>query len=232
MNHETPSHVSNWFAQNPGAFATLASACVAASVAFLVAVLTQFVTSRRDQIKFLTGKLEELYLLFNKSAEDNVTRFEGVDKWFHGILPEKRDIEKIDDLYGLNHNKRIIMLIRLYFPNLSFLHQQLFHTQRNLNDLYYSLFNGDAPSFEKFIQASGKLAHFLRLIEGEIIANRKKLTRDYWFFCRYKKTSHRDLEYVHNPPPGSPSTRAQQDVAANDRPAGATQGLGESVSDH
>lgn len=204
-------HLLDWLTQNPGAFATLASACVAASIAFLVAVLTQFVTSKRDQSKFLTSKLEELYLLFNKSSEDNITRFDAIDKWFHGHPDERFDIEKINDLYGLNHNKRIIMLIRLYFPQLSFLHQQLFHAQRDLNKLFYSIFEGAPAPFEEFLRASGVLGHYLRLLEDEIIKNRKSLTHDYWFFHRYKNTNSQDLEYIHNPPPGSPSTRSERD---------------------
>ncbi|MFD0894395.1 hypothetical protein KBB96_07025 [Luteolibacter ambystomatis] len=202
--------LSDSFSANPSTLVPLAAAGVAASVAFLVGVLTQFATSKREQTKLLIAKLEELYLLLNKSAQDNVARFDAVDKWFHGKPDEKFEIQKIDDLYGLNHNKKIIMFIRLYFPQLSFLHQQLFHAQQDLNSLCYSLLAGQPARFESFKVAVGRIGHFLRLIESEIISNRKKLTSDYWILCRYKGTPQTELEYVHNPPPGPVSTRSDQ----------------------
>src|SRR4051812_19427839 len=121
----------DWMTKNPSAFASLTSAVIAASVAFIVFAITQYLTGKRDRTRFLTPKLEELYLLLNSVSEDNAKFFKLLYLCLEGDESARQEFNSVGDLdlYGHKTAKRIIMYIRLYFPKLSRIHQLLFASQ-------------------------------------------------------------------------------------------------------
>lgn len=63
-------------------------------------------------------------------------------------------IATLDDLevYGHRTAKKIIMYIRLYFPDLSEIHQKLFAAQRELNQNIYRLCSNEPPDYDEIFQ--------------------------------------------------------------------------------
>lgn len=207
--------VLNWLTANPSAAASIVSAIIAASVAMLVFTITQFLTRRRDRTQFLMPKLEELYLLLNKVAEDNVKFFRLIYLAIEGDEEAIREISTTEelDLYGDRTAKRIILHIRLYFPRLARMHQMLFHQQRQLNGLIFQLHGDTPPDFKAVMIACGLISHFLRLLEGEIIANRDYLLHDHLFPKRYRPATEEEIAAVPPRPEGpvmSPRHRPQR----------------------
>lgn len=197
--------ILNWITANPSAFASLISAVIAASVALFVFAVTQFLTHKKGRTQFLTPKLEELYLLLNETAENNVTFFKLIYLCLEGDVHARQRIQAMDDLdlYGHRTAKRIIMYIRLYFPRLSWIHQLLFAAQRDLNQLMFDLHSETPPELSDVLTASGKVGHLLRLMEEEIITNRDQLLADHILPKRYRKTTQAALE-AETPPPAGP----------------------------
>jgi hypothetical protein len=193
-----------WFAANPSAFASLTSAVIAASVALFVFAITQFVTHKRARTQFLAPKLEELYLLLNELSEQNAEQSKVL--YLCAALDEeaKKQLYAMNDLdlYGLRRAKKIVMYIRLYFPRLSRIHQHLFAAEREFNNLKFEMFSEAAPTLEELIDAGGWVAHFLRLMEQEIIKNRDYLLWDKFFPKRYSETTAKEMEEMVGPPPG------------------------------
>ena len=190
--------------RNPSAFLSLISAVIAASAALLVFAVTQFLTHKRERVQFLTPKLEELYLLLNKVAEDNTRFFKLAYLSLEGNADARSAIASMDDieLYGHATAKRIIMYIRLYFPRLSRVHQLLFAAQRELNELLFQLHSKTPPDLADVVNASGQVAHFLRLMEEEIIRNRDHLLGDHFLPKRYTETTQDAIKAVVPPPKG------------------------------
>jgi hypothetical protein len=153
----------------------------------------------------LTTKLEELYLLLNKVAEDNTRFFKLSYLSAEGNAHARQEIGSTDelDLYGHRIAKRIIMYIRLYFPRLSGIHQLLFAAQRDLNQLIFQIHSTTPPRPADIVSASGRVGHFLRLMEEEIIRNRDHLLGDRFLPKRYKKTMP-DAIKGEIPPPNGP----------------------------
>jgi hypothetical protein len=86
-----------------------------------------------------------------------------------GNINAQEELNTMDelDLYGHRKAKKIIMCIRLYFPQMSQIHQMLFAAQRDLNN-HIAALNSDAhPDLSDIITASGRIGHFLRLMEAE-----------------------------------------------------------------
>jgi hypothetical protein len=192
----------NWLKTNPGATASLASALVAASVALIVFALTQFIVRRREQTRLLTSKLEELYLVLNQVAEDNAKFCKLVLLSVSGDKGAMQQTIATDDseIYGHRSAQRIIMYIRLYFPQLSRIHQLLFSAQSRLNILIFALHTQAPPSFEEVLAAGGYVGHFIRLMEQEIISNRDALLKD-GYLRRYKYTTQQQIDAEIPPPP-------------------------------
>jgi hypothetical protein len=199
------TNILNWITRNPSAVAPLASAVIAASVALLVFAITQFLTHKRERTQFLTPKLEELYLLLNKVAEDNTRFFKLIYLSLEGSPDARHEIGSIDDLdlYGHSTAKRMIMYIRLYFPRLSRIHQLLFAAQRDLNQFVFQLHSETPPDLVNVVNASGRVGHFLRLMEEEIISNRDHLLGDYFIPRLYRDTT-QDAIKAEIPPPDGP----------------------------
>ena len=84
----------NWLSGNPSAAASV----IAASVALLVFTFGQFLTGRRDRTQFLMPKLEELYLLLNNVAEDNVKLFRLIYLALDGDHEAIREISTMEEV--------------------------------------------------------------------------------------------------------------------------------------
>jgi hypothetical protein len=194
----------DWISKEPAAFASLSSAVIAASVALIVFAITQYLTGKRDRTRFLMPKLEELYLLLNSVSEDNANFFKIIYLCLEGNQSARQKLNSMNelDLYGHKTAKRIIMYIRLYFPWLSQIHQLLFAAQRDLNDLVFEMHSNEPPDFETIQHASGRVGHFLRLMEQEIIRNRDHLLGDHVLPKRYAHTSQNDIGAESLPPNG------------------------------
>ncbi|WP_162488482.1 hypothetical protein [Azospirillum lipoferum] len=164
---------------NPSVFATLMSAIIAASVAIIVFALTQFITNRRERSKLLTQKLEELYILVNEVFEKNADRCERYkaaslgDEDALGYFIKTHSTE----VYGHSRAKKIIMYIRLYFPELTYVHQHAFKAEAKVNHALYKIHTGSMESFDKIFELSGAFGQLMRLMEKEIIENYAKLVR-------------------------------------------------------
>ncbi len=198
------SELLKWISDNPGAFASLASAAIAASIAVIVFALTQFLARKRERAQFLTPKLEALYGLLNEVSQSNATictlAFQAADG-DQGALAKLDGMDHID-LYGHRHAKSIVMYIRLYFPNLSRIHQLLFASQRELNALLWGLRSRTPPNIESLVEAGGQVGHFLRLMEQEIVNNRDALIRDRIWHPRFKRSSQEEIEQEIDRPVG------------------------------
>ncbi|HEX3856743.1 MAG TPA: hypothetical protein VHY30_05540 [Verrucomicrobiae bacterium] len=202
----------NWINNNPSGFASLVSAVIAASVSLMVFAVSQFLTRRRERTQFLTPKLEELYLLLNKVSEDNAKFFGLVYLSSQGDKRSIEELASVDDLelYGERTAKKIIMYIRLYFPQLSRIHQLLFAAQSKLNHLIFHLHTNKPSDLEDVVDASGRVGHFIRLMEEEIIRNRNQLLRDGLFRKPYKATTQKEIE-AEIPRPDGPVTNLSAD---------------------
>lgn len=126
-----------WSTTQPGAFASLIGAVIAASVGLFTFSLTQLLTSRRERAVFLTPKLEALYLLLNEVAAHHARVCQIFFRALKGDEEARVELRDMDvvKLYGHDNAKKIVMYIRLYFPKLSEVHQLLFGAQREIDNM-------------------------------------------------------------------------------------------------
>lgn len=190
---------------NLSAATSLISAVIAAAVAFIVLILNQFFSRRQQRVQFLQPKLEELYLLTNDVAERNARLFKLLVAATHGDIEAKKNLETMDELAAYGHltAKKMVMLVRLYFPRLSRIHQFLFFAERQLSERIWELSTGEVPSLEALIEASGRVGHMLRLMEQEMVTNRDALLQATVFPRRYRSVARQEIENI-PPPPGGP----------------------------
>ena len=165
---------------NPSALSSIVSAIIAAAIAIMVFTLTQYLTAKRSRTQFLLPKLEELYLLVNDVAKNNARVYKLLKFSLEGDPVALKEVETTDEieLYGHEKAKQIIMYIRLYFPHLATVHQQLFAAQRDLNNLLYLISTSTPPNINDVVNASGQVSNYLRLMEQEIIDNRDILLKE------------------------------------------------------
>lgn len=196
----------NSLLENPSAIAALTSALVAATVALLVATVTQYLNFKKGRIDFLTPKLEQLYLLINELSEQNSTQFKQFYLALHGNVDARAAISAMDelDLYGHRRAKKFIMYISMYFPKLSRAHQMVFAAERELNDLKHDAQTIDPPTPEEILIASGRVGHFLMLMEQELIQNRDRLLNANFFPKPYRYVTAEEIEAERPPPTGAP----------------------------
>lgn len=211
--------VVDWIASNPGAFASLVSAVVAASISLTIFSLTQLLARRRERTQLLIPKLEELYLLVNNVSADNAKIFSLNFYALQGRVASRRELDAMDDLdaYGHRTAKKIIMYIRLYFPKLERIHQLLFRAQATFNDMQFAARNGKHPELDEFVLAAGRVGHFLQLMEEEIIANRDHLLKDHFLPRRFKGSTREQIETETPPPPGllTPTTASNLEATSD-----------------
>ncbi|MCA9233238.1 MAG: hypothetical protein H6716_29790 [Polyangiaceae bacterium] len=177
----------NWLGTAPQGAVAILTAMLAALVAVIVALLTQWILGRRARTDFLTRKLEELYLALNEVSAHNVKRAEEVLPYaatgmHHLQKPGGSSVER----QALDLHKRIVMLVRLYFPKLSSTHQRVFRRNSRVHDLIHRIESGMPSSEEELVRLSGSYGEALAAMEQEIIANRLLLTKDGLFQRRYR----------------------------------------------
>ena len=177
-----------WLKNNPTGVTTLSTALLSAAVAVMVLVVSQWALSRRNRKEFLTNKLEELYLLINQVGEHNVERFELLVKLASGECNfENTTRAEAMKTYGLDIHKKIVMLIRLYFPKLSKSHQELFIANQKINTIIYKLAKGGETNDSECNNAMSKFAARLNSFEEEIIQNMNILLESHVLPQKYNR---------------------------------------------
>jgi hypothetical protein len=198
--------VSRILLEHATAAASLFSAALAASVAVLVLVLNQAFSRRQQRVQFRQPKLEELYLLINEVGERNTRLFKLLMAIAEGDIQAKNHLNSIDDLevYGHPTAKRMVMLVQLYFPKLTRIHQKLFAAERELSGRVWSLHMGEAVNAADIVESSGRVAHMLRLMEQEMVENQEALLQSSVLPMRYRAVSEREISSIPPPPVGPP----------------------------
>jgi hypothetical protein len=176
------------FKGNSSAVMSLSTALISAAVAIVILVLSQWALSRRSRKELLTSKLEELYLLINQVGERNVERFELFVKLANKEIKfNDINVNETIKIYGLDINKKIVMLIRLYFPQLSATHQKFFDANRKINKLIYDLSHDKETNDNEVNTIFFEYLDLLKIFEEEIIQNKDVLVKAYLFPRIYKK---------------------------------------------
>jgi len=142
----------------------------------------------------------------NDVAERNTRLFKILVAATHGDIEAKTNLDTMDELAAYGHltAKKMVMLVRLYFPKLSRIHQFLFFAERQLGERMWELSTGEPPSLEALIEASGRVGHMLRLMEQEMVVNRDALLQATNFPRPYKSATLQEIENVPPPPDGPP----------------------------
>lgn len=172
--------------QNRDIITQLSPAIISAAVAIIVFALSHWATSRRERIEHLIQKLEELYLLLNKAGEDNLERYNIIrnNAGIPNMLVAK--LLKLDDMYGLKLQKKIIMYVRLYFPQLSIIHAKLFFQQDKLNTIITNIINENSLSLIDTNKVTDLIGKHLKTMEQEIIDNQALLVGKKVIFKKFK----------------------------------------------
>lgn len=187
-----------WLSGAPqGAIAILAAA-LAAIVAVLVAVFTQWFLGRRARTELLTQKLEELYLALNEVSAHSVNRVEEAIPLITATPMNKPNITgSAVTRHGLDLHKKIVMLVRLYFPKLSAAHQAMFRCNSEVNMLISEAEVGPPLLEDRLVMLSVAYRDATVAMEEELIRNRTLLVRDHLLPVRYKRIAIRPSQ----PPP-------------------------------
>ena len=181
-----PAFVS-WLTAAPQGAIAILTAALAALVAVLVAVLTQWVLGRRARTELLTKKLEELYLVLNEISSHNLKRVEEALPLATATPFNKPKITGGSvERQGLDLHKKIIMMVRLYFPKLAKVHQAVFRRNSEVNMLIYEAEMGPPLSDAQLLKLSGAYRDAFVAMEEELIENRRILVKDHILPLRYK----------------------------------------------
>lgn len=179
--------LATWLAAAPQGAIAVVTAVLAAVVALFVALLTQWILGRRARTELLTKKLEELYLALNDISAHNVKRVEEALPLISGTPFSKPKISGGSvEQQGLDLQKKIVMLVRLYFPQLSAAHQKVFRFNSRINMLIYEAETGPPLSEEEFVALCGAYRDAVVAMEEEIITNRRVLVKDLLLPRMYK----------------------------------------------
>ncbi|MCX5869558.1 MAG: hypothetical protein NTY00_02765 [Deltaproteobacteria bacterium] len=163
----------SWLKNNPSGVTTLSTALISATVAIILLVLSQWVLSRRNRTEFLTKKLEELYLMIYQISEHNWERFELLVKLARGETKyDESNAKETRRIYNLFSNKKIVMLIRLYFPKLASTHQAFSQVNSRIDNIIFDLNNSDKPMDSNVEVVLFEFEERLRSLEEEIIQNK------------------------------------------------------------
>ena len=181
------SALVSWLTSAPSGAIAILTGVLAAAVALLVTVLTQWILGRRARTELLTKKLEDLYLVLNEVSAHSVKRVEEAIPLTSATPFNKPKITGGSvERQGLDLHKKIVMLVRLYFPKLSASHQAVFRCNSNVNMLIYEAETGPPLSEERFFKMVGSYRDAVVAMEEELIQNRRILVKDYLFPIRYK----------------------------------------------
>ncbi len=177
----------SWLALAPQGAIALLTAVLTAMVAFLVVFLTQWILGRRARTELLTNKLEELYLALNEVSTHNLKRVEEARALISATPLNKPIITgSSTELQGLELHKKIVMLVRLYFPKISKAHQEVFQRNHSVNMLIFAAENGPPLSEIRLLALSGEYRDAVVAMEEELIHNRRFLVKDHTLPTRYR----------------------------------------------
>lgn len=178
---------SSWLAAAPQGAIAILTAALATLVTVLVAILTQWVLGRRARTELLTKKLEELYLVLNEISAHNLRRVEEALPLATATPFNKPKISGgSNERQGLDLHKKVVMLVRLYFPKLAKAHQAVFQRNSAVNMLIYEAETGPPLSDARLLELSGAYRDAFVAMEEEIIENKRLLVKDHFFLARYK----------------------------------------------
>jgi len=191
----------DWITNSPPAVTALTVAFISASVALLVAAVTQIALSRRAKRDLLTKKLEEFYLLLNEVSSESLNRYMEIRKSY--FEPERTKSEDFWMQYvkGLDVQKKVVMYARLYFPQLSTAYEALSVAQSRLHELEKKRLTDAPPAVEEFMKAYSQYIDCLGVLENMIVSNKALLTGS---FRRLRK----------HPPPSNNGMHPTADTAA------------------
>jgi hypothetical protein len=195
----------DWITWNPSAAASLVSATIAASVAILVFAFTQVLTRRKERTQFLNAKARRSLPPDQQGlGREREVLPVGLPRAGRRCGCLQRDVchgrtRPLRPPDGQAHHPQHPSVL----PRLSKIHQRVFAAQRELNDLVFQLHTETPPDLAKVVDANGRVGHFLRLMEEEIIRNRDHLLSDHLLPKRYKDTSNAAIE-AEIPPPNVP----------------------------
>ncbi len=171
----------------PGAVASL-TAVLAAIVTLAVAALTQWILGRRARTDLLTKKLEELYLALNEVSAHNVKRIEEALPLVSATPFNRPKITGSSvERQGLDLHKKILMLVRLYFPKLSAAHQAVFRCNSKVNGLIHEAEIGPPLDEHLLLALSGEYRDAFVAMEEELIVNRRVLVHDHLAPAFYRR---------------------------------------------
>ncbi|KQP12064.1 hypothetical protein [Pseudorhodoferax sp. Leaf265] len=174
-----------WFHSAPAGLVSLLTAFMAAFVALAVVVLTQWILNRRQRAELLAKKLEEIYVLLNQAASDNIQRYQAIfAKLRNGAETSPAGLEP--SAYHLDLHKKIVMYVRLYFPLLGPAHQHMFRCNNRISWIVHRLASGEQVEQKDVLEAFGAYGDSLRNLEQEIIDNKSLLVGDRAWPRRYK----------------------------------------------
>jgi hypothetical protein len=181
------SPLFTWLSTAPQGAIAILTATLAAVVAILVSLLTQWILGRRARTDLLTKKLEELYLALNEVSAHNVKRAEEILPYAaSGMNRFQNSPGSSVERQALDLHKKIVMLVRLYFPKLSSAHHRVFRRNNRVNELINRIESGIPDTEERLIRLSGAYGDALALMEREIIINMQVLTKDGLLPRRYR----------------------------------------------
>ena len=179
--------ISSWLASAPQGAIAILTAFLASIVALLVTLLTQWILGRRARTELLTKKLEELYLALNEISAHNVKRVEEALPLASATPFNKPKITGgAVERQGLDLHKKVVMLVRLYFPKLSKAHQAVFQCNSKVNTLIYEAETGPPLTEEQLFALSGEYRDAIVAMEEALILNRRVLVKDYLLPARYR----------------------------------------------
>lgn len=185
----------SWLIAAPQGAIALLTAVSTATVAIFVVFLTQWILGRRARTELLTDKLEELYLALNQVSTHSVKRVEEALPLISATPFTKPIITgSSNERQGLELHKKIVMLVRLYFPKMSKSHQEVFQRNHCVNILIFEAENGSPLSEMRLLTLSGAYRDAVVAMEEELIQNRRVLVKDYILPTRYRNIAVRSTQ--------------------------------------
>ncbi len=180
----------NWIKAAPPNAIPVVTALLAAIVALVVMILTQWVLGRRARTDLLTKKLEELYVLVLKWLDDAAATKTTVDR-----LLESQPLSQEARATILSHvnqpraDRRASMYINMYFQRLNRFDEDVFRANQHFTKVVRQFGEGEKTTNVDIQRAYLKLWLLLQPLRDEILKNHAYLTRSRLFRPSYKQSS-------------------------------------------
>ncbi|WP_444956758.1 hypothetical protein [Microbulbifer sp. ZKSA002] len=153
----------------------LLPAIIAALVAILVFFLSQYFLARRNSVELKTTKLEELYLVLNELANEHTTRIGRITTIVNGDRTYLDDPEHVVKLYLHDHNKKILMYVRLFFPALISAYREMYQVNKEVTKNIKELIYEGKGDQQKTLDIFKRFSATIKRLEAEIVYNKKTL---------------------------------------------------------